>query len=175
MKKVVYVFGLLLSLALATACAPKQGDRGPTGYQGQNGNSPIVTQLPATLTECPTGGTDISVTSGADISVTKVFSICNGIAGSNGLNGLNGLDGAVGATGPQGAAGTQLRIVQFCPETPTYPSTFPEIGIVIGTTVFGVYSANDGFLAELPPGQYASNGIGSACTFTINADGTISN
>src|ERR1700689_3913792 len=73
-----------------------------------------------------------------------------GPAGAPGLNGTNGIDA------------TPVTIVQFCSNvTPTYPSVFPEYGICLGGQLYGVYSANGGFLALLPPGEYNSNAIGS--------------
>lgn len=87
----------------------------------------------------------------------------------------NGHDGLDGHDGMNGSDGTTLTMVKFCPDEPAYPSTFPEYGFLIDGVVYGVYSTNGGFLAALPPGVYVSNAIGSACTFTINADGTISN
>ena len=113
----------------------------------------------------------------------------NGADGTNGSNGTNGTNGATGAQGPQGTAGTNgtngangtngtngtvLTIVQFCPGTASYPSTFPEVGVCIANSLYAVYSANDGFLSLIPPGGYTSNGIGSSCNFTVGANCTIS-
>ena len=79
-------------------------------------------------------------------------------------------------TGPAGADGTQITIVQFCPGViPTYPSNFPEIGECINGQLYGVYSANGGFLALLPPGAYSSNGINASCNFTILPNCVIQN
>lgn len=64
----------------------------------------------------------------------------------------------------------QITIVQLCPGTPTYPSTFPEDAECIDNALYAVYSANDGFLTELTPGLYQSNAIGSSCTFTVAAN-----
>lgn len=79
--------------------------------------------------------------------------------------------GPVGPTGSKGDPGVsvnQITVVQFCPGvTPTYPLTFPEIGLCINNSLYAVYSANDGFLTQVPPGQYRSNAIGSACNFTV--------
>jgi hypothetical protein len=76
--------------------------------------------------------------------------------------------------GTNGTNGTIVKTVQFCPNsTPIYPTTFPEVGIVIGTSIYAVYSANDGFLTLLTPGTYYSNAIGSSCDFIVNSDGTI--
>lgn len=61
-----------------------------------------------------------------------------------------------------------LAIVKFCAESTSYPSTFPEVGFCIEGQLYAVYSANDGFLTLIPPGQYRSNAIGSACNFTVS-------
>jgi len=94
-----------------------------------------------------------------------------GPAGINGTNGSNGTNGQDGAVGPKGADGTIITPIQFCPNVhPVYPSTFPEYGVCINGNIFAVYSANDGFLALIPPGVYSSNAIGSSCTFTVLAN-----
>lgn len=73
-----------------------------------------------------------------------------------------------GHDGTNGAPGTTISSVQFCPGSiATYPTTFPEIGFCIEGNLYAVYSANDGFLTEIPPGQYLSNAIGSSCNFTV--------
>lgn len=72
------------------------------------------------------------------------------------------------------ANGTLITPVQFCPETPVYPSVFPEVGFVMHGKIYAVYSTNDGFLTLLMPGRYTSNAVGSRCDFTINSDYTIS-
>jgi hypothetical protein len=36
--------------------------------------------------------------------------------------------------------------------------------------MYGVYSDNGGFLSELPPGEYSSDGINASCSFTIGAN-----
>ena len=93
---------------------------------------------------------------------------CAGPKGEQGTQGSAGAQGIAGQNGLDGAPGTQIDVVQFCPNsTPTYPSTFPEYGLCIEGKLYGVYSANGGFLAELPDGTYSSNAVGSACTFTI--------
>jgi hypothetical protein len=83
--------------------------------------------------------------------------------GKDGTNGLNG------------APGTKITSVQFCPGNVTYPTIFPEIGFCIEGNLYAVYSANDGFLTEIPPGQYLSNAIGSSCNFTVLPNCVISN
>lgn len=98
-----------------------------------------------------------------------------GPPGPMGPQGLNGATGQVGAQGPQGPAGTPgtvVTAVQLCPATftPVYPTEFPESALCVGGNLYGVYSANGGFLAELPPGQYSSDGINASCTFTIEAN-----
>lgn len=95
-----------------------------------------------------------------------------GVSGPPGPAGNTGSSG-VGMVGPTGADGTIITPVQFCPGPSIYPSNFPEYGLLINGKVYGVYSANSGFLAYLPPGEYTSNAIGSSCNFTINANGTV--
>lgn len=82
------------------------------------------------------------------------------------------LDGKPGYNGVDGASGTVIIPIQLCDASfvPTYPNIFPEYALCIDNQLYGVYSANGGFLALLPPGQYNSNGINSSCTFTISSD-----
>ena len=85
-----------------------------------------------------------------------------------GPQGIPGQNGAPSPIGPQLPDGTTVTPVQFCPGvSPTYPSTFPEYGLCIEGSLYAVYSANDGFLTLIPPGQYQSNAIGSNCNFTV--------
>lgn len=156
-------------------CNGLVGATGSSGSAGQNGTSSSVSVVAATLTQCPTGGLDITTLNGA-VSSSNV--VCNGSVGPQGVAGPTGLTGSVGATGSQGAPGinANLSVVQFCPSSfvPSYPSTFPEIGLCLNNVLYGVYSANDGFLAMLPPGEYSSDGINASCTFTIGADCKVS-
>jgi hypothetical protein len=69
--------------------------------------------------------------------------------------------------GRDGANGTQVTIVQFCKGTTEYPSTFEELGFCIDNKIYAVYSANNGFLTEVPVGGYSSNAVGSNCVFTV--------
>ena len=77
-----------------------------------------------------------------------------------------------GINGADGSPGTVITVVQLCPANyvATYPTIFPESALCIGNKLYGVYSANGGFLAELPSGVYSSNGINASCTFTIGND-----
>lgn len=91
-----------------------------------------------------------------------------GAAGTNGKDGASGPAGVSGSTGAAGQAGTIILPIKFCPNSvAVYPSVFPEYGVCIDNKLYAVYSANDGFLTEIPPGQYSSNAIGSSCTFTV--------
>lgn len=94
----------------------------------------------------------------------------DGIPGAKGDVGQPGVDGHAGATGPAGADSTIATIVQLCPGAPSYPGVFVEVALCINNELYGVYSANGGFLTKLPPGYYNSNGIGSACNLTVYAD-----
>jgi len=115
--------------------------------------------------------------------LTVILTACAGPKGDVGATGvpghigLPGNDGAVGPSGPPGSPGLDanpVRVVQFCPGVTVYPSAFLEIGFIIGGKLYAVYSANDGFLAQIPPGNYSSNAVGSACNFTVNPDLSIS-
>lgn len=81
---------------------------------------------------------------------------CAGPKGAPGIPGINGRDGTV------------INLVKLCPDMSAYPNTFPEYAMCIDNKLYGVYSANGGFLTYLPDGQYSSNGINSSCTFTIS-------
>ena len=152
--------------------AGPQGQAGINGTNGANGSDGTSCSVATVYV-----GSAVAVNGGALLTCTDGTSalIVNGANGTNGVDGATGAQGATGAVGPQGQPGTMFKSVQFCPGlTPTYPTTFAEVGFVIGTDVYGVYSANDGFMAFLPPGRYSSNGINASCNFTINADGTVS-
>lgn len=181
MLKLAYL-AWFCTLLLMLSCSPKDGlngesivgPKGAKGEQGDPGLSPTVSTVPATVVQCPNGGTQISVDS--------PFKDANNITHYNTTityvcNGENGLDGQsiVGPPGPSGTPGTVITPVQFCVGfTPSYPGTFPEYGLRIGTTLYGVYSEKGGFLTLLPPGRYRSNGISAICTFMVNPDGTVS-
>lgn len=85
--------------------------------------------------------------------------------------------GPIGGPGPQGDPGlpaqnpSPITPIQLCGAcTPVYPNVFPEYGVCIDNQLYGVYSANGGFLALLPPGAYTSDGVGCQCTLTISAN-----
>src|SRR5260221_12011066 len=99
-----------------------------------------------------------------------------GLVGAQGAKGDPGLT-VVGPQGPTGASGsdgydgvdlTPVTIVNLCPGIPSYPGVFVEVAICLQGQLFGVYSANGGFLTLLSPGNYSSNAIGSACDLTIS-------
>lgn len=90
-----------------------------------------------------------------------------GVSGPTGPKGDTGDPGPVGPIGSPGNNATPVTIVQFCSGTPSYPSTFIEIGFCLNGQVYATYSANGGFSTLLPPGAYTSAGIGSSCNFTL--------
>lgn len=101
----------------------------------------------------------------------RFFIVACFISLSCGQPGSQGPQGIPGTAGPTGASGTLITVVQFCPNVvPTYPTIFPESGICVDGILYAVYSANDGFLTEVPPGLYTSNAIGSACTFLVSGN-----
>lgn len=97
-----------------------------------------------------------------------------GSQGSQGLQGVTGRTGAPGASGLQGnqglagSPGTVITPVKFCPQEPSYPTTFPEYGFCINGGIYAVYSQNDGFFTAIPDGEYYSDGVGSTCDFIVN-------
>ena len=156
LKAIVFgmFFGILLFVfaTFITGCGRgspgPQGRPGPAGSPGPQGSpGPSCTVVSVEPSEpAPNGGAEISCPDGSQSLV---------------LNGTNGTDGA------PGTPGTVVQPVQLCDGVQTYPSTFIESAFCLGGKLYGVYSVNGGFLAELPPGQYSSNGVGSSCTFTI--------
>lgn len=152
-------FGLVLSLVVFTmiGCTPKH-------YDYSFPDEPTVGQRPATSTECAMGGTVILINGSPSPSSV----ICNGMAG---VVGPQGLQGAMGLTGANGQDSTPLTFVQLCQGiVQNYPNTFPELAICVNRNLYGVYSANNGFLVLMPPGAYSSNGINASCNFTVAPD-----
>lgn len=93
-----------------------------------------------------------------------------GEPGTPGQDGTPGERGDVGERGPAGADGIIASVVPLCPGVTSYPNTFVEVALCINNELYGVYSANGGFLTHLPPGTYSSNAIGSACSLTVALD-----
>lgn len=166
----------MMFLLLLTACGVNNpygfpGPVGPSGIPGQagavgqtglNGTSCTVTTIVASL-PAPNGGSLIQCQDGTQSLVL------------NGLNGAVGQTGAAGINGTNGTNGTLVTPIQFCKGTGSYPSTFPEVGFCINNNLYAVYSANGGFLTEVLPGTWSSDGINSSCTFTVAANCQVSN
>lgn len=117
---------------------------GAAGANGQDGQGCQVTAV-ASSPVAPNGGSLISCPATSSLV----------------LNGTNGTAGAAGSPG------TVITSIQLCPGVPVYPSKFIEVAFCMNEQLYGVYSANGGFITLLPPGAYASNGINSSCNFTI--------
>lgn len=151
---------IILSSLLLTACPGPRGDQGESGStvvgsSGSNGTNGLNAQ-PCSV---------INATNGALIVCpdgTQQF-VSNGVDGQS----IVGPQGPVGLSGSNGIDATPITLVQFCPGTTVYPSTFVEIGLCISNNIYAVYSANNGFLTYIPPGNYSSNAIGSSCSFTV--------
>ena len=130
----------------------KDGATGAAGSNGINGTSCTVTSVPANDV-APNGGSLITCPDGTSSLVL------NGSSGTNGTNGSNGTNGTV------------VSPIQFCSGTGSYASaTFPEVGFCIGGNLYAVYSTNGGFLTEVLPGNWYSDGINSSCSFTVAAN-----
>jgi len=135
-------------------------------------NERFYTTKTACSVEAQNYGTTISCPDGTSTYIPNGINGVNGLNGADGRDGVDGRDGADGRDGVDGINGTVVTVQQFCPAShvPSYPSTFPEVGMCIGGKMYGVYSANGGFLVYMPPGVYSSNGINSSCTFTLSAN-----
>lgn len=96
-----------------------------------------------------------------------------GAAGQQGRPGIQGQQGNQGQTGAQGAQGlagadgTVITMVKLCPGTPSH-TVFVEYAMCVNGQLYGVYSANSGFLALLSDGAYTSDGIGADCSLAIS-------
>jgi hypothetical protein len=163
MKNVMISLAMIVLLA-ACGRGPTgaTGASGSNGSNGTNGSSCSVTAVPAS-SPAPNGGSLVACTDGTQNL------LLNGTNGTNGSNGSNGTNGSNGVNGTNGTNGTVVAPIQLCPGAVTYPSNFPEFGFCINNVLYGVYSANGGFLTEIAPGNWSSNGIGNSCNFTVAA------
>lgn len=178
---------ITISLLILTACggmvlvpgppgpSGTPGEQGPPGANGKDG-SPIVAKVVlADVSVCANGGSVINM--GIDLNGDNKLQD-NEITTS--VKTCNGLDGAPGSTGANGLNGTNSSLVEpikFCKNYNTsYPSTFPEYGLQIGTDLFAVYwDGHNSWMALIPPGYYRSTSTSAPCNFTVNSDGTITN
>lgn len=107
------------------------------------------------------------------LTVTACGQGPQGVAGLTGTIGPQGSSGSQGEPGQDGLNATPVAMIQLCPGYPTvYPSSFPEYAMCVQHKLYGVY--NDGvhplaFLAELPPGNYASVAP-QGCNLRIHGD-----
>ena len=150
MKYVVVIFSAALALALLTSCGHAQQELADGLGCHIAGNG------------CP----------GIDPNDPSLRGPA-GPQGPQGVPGQIGPQGPTGLPGTPGANGTIVRTVQFCPGTPSYPSTFPEVGICLDNNLYAVHSTNGGFLTLITPGRYSSNAVGSRCSFTVFSNCTV--
>lgn len=106
------------------------------------------------------------------IALCMMMAACGkaGKDGANGTNGVNGSNGSDGSNGHDGTPGTVINMIKLCPGVTVYPSAFVEVAVCVDNKLYGVYSANGGFMTELVSGAYSSNAIGSACNLTVGAN-----
>ena len=153
--------GVEVSCPDGTTSVVGNGSSGSNGTNGANDSSCSVSTLSVGSVTAPDGGSLITCSDGSSSVV---------------LNGSAGTAGADGAQGAAGAPGTVITPIQFCPGfKQSYPNTFSESAICVGGNLYGVYSLNGGFLAELPPGEYSSDGVNASCNFSIGPDCKVSN
>ena len=159
MKFFTYWFiGFVVGLTVLVGCA--LGIKAPPSSQPCT----AVAALGGAQVTCP-DGTSVFVPNGASGAPGQ-----DGVDGTQGTPGQAGQNGATGPTGANGANGADaipVTSVKLCPGESTYPSAFVEYALCLEGRLFAVYSANGGFLALLPPGNYSSNAIGSSCSLTV--------
>lgn len=86
-------------------------------------------------------------------------------------------NGAAGSQGVAGIPGSSVVAIKLCPNAPntSYPSSFPEYGLLIAGVLYGVYwDHTNSWLAQLSPGYYSSTSTSAPCSFTVNSDGSVS-
>lgn len=120
-----------------------------------NGATGLMGEAGASCTVITVGTSDVAPNGGAEITCGSTSALI--------LNGTNGTNA------------TSVTPVQFCPGVTTYANEFNELGFCISGSLYAVYSENDGFLSEIPPGNYSSDGINASCTFTVEANCVITN
>lgn len=96
-----------------------------------------------------------------------------------GPKGDPGERGEVGAAGPAGEAGVPSNVlpIQLCPNVVVaYPSSFPETAFCINHKLYAVYVSGPSqvFLAEIPPGNYASTSP-QGCNLHVGTDCSVTN
>lgn len=145
---------LVVSMLCMVGCGKVTQDRPIAGPQG----SPGVSGAPGS----PGIGCEVSSVSGSAAPNGGSLITCP-------------TSSALVLNGAPGAAGTVITSKQLCPGTPSYPSAFIEVAFCIDDEIYGVYSANGGFMTWFPAGTYMSNGINASCNLTIGAHCTVSN
>lgn len=137
---------MIMALVLLSGCG-----RGPAGTNGTNGHDGIgCTETPVLAdSNAPNGGTLIMCSNGSNL-------ILNGVNGTNGQNGTS----------------FAFASIQLCSGTPSYSAgNFPEVGFCVNDVLYGVYSANGGYMTVIQQGTWSSNPVGTAqCTFTVGPD-----
>lgn len=96
------------------------------------------------------------------ISVLLLSVLMTGCASEKGAQGIKGIDGT---------PGTNVTVIQFCPQHgSTTHSHFPEKGICInGAIIAAFWDGTNAFLAEVVPGAYISTSTGLQCSFTVTS------
>lgn len=155
---------ILVLLTTVVACG-STGPSGSNGAQGSTGKTGASGQP---------GATGAQGHAGVDGTGCQVTALAEGNpAAPNGglLETCPDGSSAVVQNGQGWDRSQTITPIDFCPGfTQSYPSTFAESGLCIDGVTYGVYSANGGFLAMLPPGTYSSNGINASCTFEVPAN-----
>lgn len=128
----------------------------------------ILVALLVMVSGCHNYSTNVGDTLGCTLAGNGCISQgADGKDGAQGPAGQDGVNGRDGTNGLDGSDGSSISVVKLCPGETVYPSVFVEVALRIDGKLYAVYSLNGGFLVYLPPGRYTSNGVGSACNFTV--------
>lgn len=125
------------------------GPAGPKGAPGTNGISPVITAIPATSAQCPTGGLAFTITDANGTSLP--YPVCNG-------------------------SQSPLAQVALLAPCGISSSNWKEQLILLNDgSLLGTFSENlsgqDTRLALIPDGSYIDTDE-SGCNFNINTSGT---
>lgn len=163
--------------SLSTICNGSKGDAGNNGTNGTNGingNSFEISQVAATVGECPNGGIEYTTKeldgNGNVIPASVVQSaICNGTNGGSGQAGTDGTNGTNGGT-------VTFSLVQAIEPCTAASSPWKEVILGLqGGQLLSSFSQNasgqDTRFSFIPNGSYQDTDS-SGCTFTVTGNGS---
>ena len=150
----------MILLLILVSCAPPakdgsagpQGLRGETGVSGNDGHSIVFTTTPASLDQCPTGGTTMMLA--IDTNDNSVLDINDG-----NIQSLTTCNGLVGDIGPQGSNAPPTAFTPTAIVTPCGANSSPYKEVLL-------FLANCDLLAS-----FSDNPSGHHTRFALISDG----